>query len=232
MKRIAWHLLALVFALARPTPSSASSVSEDTPTSFGETQSKEFEKLKEELLTPLGPQETNTTDSYNRTIGEQIRKAEFIDNAKSLFKGVKCFKVQVFLSGEEDIISKEELKTKVELSLRRNGIKIDQKTGEKQIWVTVSCIKRDITTAYSANIEIIDVLYHRNENQFVKLIAPIWRQGTFGYAGRQVIRSAIIETTVDLVDLFSNAYLSQNSDTIASPAASQKPAAKKPAQKK
>lgn len=232
MKRIAWHLLALAFALARPTPSNASSVSEDTPTSFEETQSKEFEKLKEQLLTPLGPQETNTVDSYNRKIGEQIRDAEFSRDANSLLKGIKSFSVYVYLPSGENIITKQELKTKIELNLRRNRIRVEEKFGEKQIWVSLVCAKGQITNAYSVTIEVIDTLYHFHQNQIVKLTAPIWREGTVGYSGNQLTKGAITEITVNLVEMLSNAYLSQNSDSNDSTFSEKKPASKKPAQKK
>jgi hypothetical protein len=235
MKKIVWHLLALAFALARPTPSHASSVSEDPPKSFEETQSKEFEKIKEELATPLDPQETSKTDSDNREIGEQIRHAEWLTDTKPLLKGIKSFSVFVHLDGQENALSKEDLKTKVELNLRRNGIKIDNKDGEKTIRVSVSCAKGQSTNAYSIMIQVVDVLYGRHQNKFVRLIAPIWSDGTFGYAGRQVLRGAIMDAVVDVVESFSNAYLSQNSD-MATPVKKipeePKPAAKKSAQKK
>jgi hypothetical protein len=232
VKKLLWHLSFLALPLCYPTRVCASSVSEDKQKSFEETQGKEFEKIKEELLPPLDPEETNTTDSENRKIGEQIRHAECLTDTKPLLKDIKSFRVFVYLDGEENALSKEDLKTKVELNLRRNGIKIDNKNGEKTISVSVSCAKGQSTNAYSIMIQVVDVLYHRHQNKFVRLIAPIWSDGTFGYAGRQVIRGAVMNAVVDLVESFSNTYLSQNSDTVVSPPAKEKPEAKKSATKK
>lgn len=196
---------------------------EEEKAAFAEKQKEEFEKVMGAVY-----------ESVDKVTGKQIRDAQAIKGQDELLKGINSFSVDVYANDQAlKIISKQELKTKVELSLRRNGIKVVDKVG-KPLCVFVDALKVNQGLGYSfrSDLKVMEMCYIPRENGYFRFFLFVWSDGGLGVGGVQTAKSSLVENVIDTVEQFSNAYLSQNSDTIESPPAKEKPGAKKSAQKK
>lgn len=223
-----WHTLILALALQLPSLARANflplpELTESQKKNLTEDQIKEHEKNREAIFALLDP--------YT---GKSIREAFAAKDQDQLLKGFKSFSVSVYLnSPAADVISKEDLKTKIELALRRNGIKVDERFGTS-ISISIDAMKLQQERGYffRTDTKLIDMAYTHRDNGYAKFPLYLWNDGGLGVGPAQTVKSAIVENVINAIERFSNAYLSQNSDIIASPPAKEKPSDKKPNPKK
>ena len=109
-------------------------------------------------------------------------------------------------------LSVEQLKTDVELRLRRSSIKVpdDPATGDAYlyVWVSTLKIKDEPNWVYSIDVTL---------EQDARLVrtdayrsATTWRAGTIGVVGSHQLVAAIRESVGNYVDRFTNDYLAAN----------------------
>ena len=228
LQKVFWSFVFLALAFQFPAVAWGNfypppELTESRKKEMTEEQIKQYEEAREAIFALLDP--------YT---GKSIREAFIAKDQDQLLKGFKSFSVSVYLnSPATDVISKEDLKTKIELALRRNGIKVDEKFGTS-ISVSVDAMKLQQERGYffRTDTKLIDMAYTHRDSGYAKFPLYLWNDGGLGVGPAQTVKSAIVENVISAVERFSNAYLGQNPDTIVSPPAKEQPSAKKPAQKK
>jgi hypothetical protein len=180
---------------------------EEEKAAFAKKQKEEFEKVKE-----------NVYESIDKSTGKQIRDKEHEKNMEAIFalldpytgksireafaakdqdqllKGFKSFSVSVYLnSPATDVISKQDLKTKIELALRRNGIKVDEKFGTS-ICVSVDAMKLQQERGYffRTDTKLMDMAYTNRDSGYAKFPLFLWNDGGLGVGPAQTVKIAII----------------------------------------
>jgi hypothetical protein len=156
-------------------------------------------------------------------LGELLKNAKDTEDDAMVLKGIEGFVVAVISMGSETVISNDELRTKIELTLRRNKIKVGEKIGRKLLTAVVEVFKGESTTSYSINLSIPGTAYYPQKDGFVKINADIWKTGRTNRCGNHLLKSAINDSLVELTESLCNQYLKHNQDILSEG---------KPAQKK
>jgi hypothetical protein len=112
-------------------------------------------------------------------------------------------------------ITRDALRTQVELQLRQYGIRVHTEsqflaspTGAS-IDVNVTVLKKDELFAFNATIEFYEVVSLLRPPS-TKVTRTIWQASTLGVAGSGRLSSSIRETVQDHVNKFINLYLAAN----------------------
>lgn len=142
-------------------------------------------------------------------IYKRLASARRLGVTGEVFSNVKEFRVLLALSSEiKNIISEERVKNKFELMLRGHNINI---TDDAEMWLVVDIngfwneAKTQLTYRYSVSA-MEDVFLARGDS-FAKIVATIWENGNFGYAGRNVAEKTILENVEAMGESFANNYL-------------------------
>jgi len=138
-------------------------------------------------------------------------KSENISSDDTL-KGVESFSVRVDVNNTVGrIVTKKRLKNKIELFLRNNGVKIDDNSSRiisftaQGIWNEQRTV---MTLSYS--VAFLDSVYSIRKGKLVRPQAVLWRDRSFGYAGKNVIEDSIIDTMQEKRESFANTWRSKN----------------------
>jgi hypothetical protein len=110
---------------------------------------------------------------------------------------------------ERDGLTKEQLRTDVEVRLRKAGITVTSSVEEAYLYLNVFTVKGSSELyAYHIRLEFNqEVILKRNRN--VSLPAPTWSLDLGGTVGAKKLHE-VRDDVADMVDKFINAYLEQN----------------------
>ena len=159
----------------------------------------------------------------NGELGELLKNAQESKDDAIALKGIEGFVVSIISVGNEGIMPRDELQTKIELILRRNRIKVDDNILRGHLIVVVEIFKGESATSYSIELKIPGTVYYPQKDRFVKLNVDIWSTGTRRRCGNHLLKSAINDSLVELTESLCNQYLKQNPDSLPE----EKPAPKK-----
>lgn len=114
---------------------------------------------------------------------------------------------------ERDGLKQIQLKTDVELRLRREGVPVisesDPRPGLPYLYVRVSTIKSDNGLyAYSIDVSLRRIVVLNCVTRKI-MIAQTWEEGNIGLIGALNLKN-VRQTVGDYVDRFINAYLAAN----------------------
>lgn len=176
-------------------------------------QRKQQEKIRE-LLAPYTNQKSEKTD---KIIGEKVRTARAASDLDVMLKGVAELSVSVFVNSK--LLSQPELQTKVELNLRKNGVKLRKTLSFPSLQVIVETMEVRGGYIYTTYIHVRDIGYIERPDGFTSGPVVIWSYaGDIGCGpGGSTTKSAITEAVIRGTEAFCNAYLSQNDETVTRP---------------
>jgi hypothetical protein len=136
--------------------------------------------------------------------------AEYADE-KRVLKGVDSLSVSVSLNENiKKLITEERAKTRLELTLRQFNIRIrDQATHSLNL--SIDGLKDDDDLLiYTISISLLERVRFSREGVLFTRYAPLWEQGSFGYAGKTVAKDALLEALRTKGESFVNEYLGAN----------------------
>lgn len=120
------------------------------------------------------------------------------------------------------ILSQQQIRTEVELRLRRNRVRLLTKdewletSGYPNLYLNLNVIQSGTTGEYSYSYMLSLRQYVSLERDpLFQIAASTWWQGSLGYAGSSVAASAIREAIGEAVDEFCNEYLAANASSSA-----------------
>jgi hypothetical protein len=120
--------------------------------------------------------------------------------------------VQVSVSVDNAIkklVSKERIRNKFELILRKDGIKIDEKAPVfldltvEGLWSNGSVM----FLVYTPRIKLREVVVVGRKGDMRQVGATLWERGSYGFAGQRVAEGAILKAVEELGEEFANKYL-------------------------
>jgi hypothetical protein len=150
-------------------------------------------------------------------IFDKLRNPKYIFNNDELLQGVKSINLVISLGNKtHGLVDESILRTKLELSVRRNGITID----DKSPWLLKYSIDGLAMKAESGN-EMRQLVFSMNLSLFEAVnilgpdgskvtVVPVWTRGTFGNVTYNDATTYLAEKAVNRIDEFSNAWLAQN----------------------
>jgi hypothetical protein len=107
-------------------------------------------------------------------------------------------------------VSKDKVKNKAELILRRNNIKVDPNAGFLITIKFVGLVTSDVTTAYSyeTRVEEAGVVGSQNDSRGLgKVLVTTWSNKGIGFVGSNEIESQIIKLTEEMTEKVTNKLL-------------------------
>ncbi len=157
------------------------------------------------------PEEYNDAMSAYRKI--QAASSKSTSNLDTL-EGISGFKVVIILSDAvKSLVNEDQIKTKIELSLRRNGIVINE-SSKWELWYVIEAlaIKRADGTntgalAFASKLRIRQPLIIPREGEWYVIRGDIYENSYYGVASESRF---FLSAAADAIDDFSNKYLEKN----------------------
>ena len=134
-----------------------------------------------------------------------------VTSEKELLYNIPAFSVNVSVAQNlKEQVSEERLRTKLELLLRKNRIKIDPES-PVQLSLVLQCLWNTEKTfcTWRCNLKVLDTATLMRDGDFRKAYFTTYEQGHFGYAGKTRVEEAILETVDEEGEAFANDYLAQ-----------------------
>jgi len=142
--------------------------------------------------------------------------AEYVIDKKETLRGIKSMEV-VIESLEPDIIrlglTREMLKTDVELKLRLAGIKVvtEKNLDEPYLYVCVNIYSSKNPPVFSFNVSVqFNQLVYLGRDKNISFDGVTWSDGCTGIVGTKEMSKFIRDAVKLIVDKFLNDYLSVN----------------------
>ena len=150
---------------------------------------------------------------YNIALGAYLKfsGAKFADNQGGLLKGVKSLNVSVNVADEvKNDISSSTIKTKIELELRKLGVRIDASSDFTLVF-NLDVLKRDSSEllVYTENLVVMEFVTLPRETGYIKYIVKIWEKQQFGSVGKNKVQQ-LADDYDDMLPDFLNEYLTAN----------------------
>ncbi len=138
-------------------------------------------------------------------------EAKFAANQGGVLKGVKSLNVSV--SVEDDVkndISSSTIKTKIELELRKLGVRIDDNSEVTLgYYLAVMPRKGSEELVFSETLSVTQMVTLPRETGYIRYPANIWEKKSFGSTGKIYINKLAVSYDDSLAD-FLNDYLTAN----------------------
>ena len=147
--------------------------------------------------------------AWKRLVAES--GAGFADE-KMCFSGLDSIEVSVSMSeAAEDILSKRRAKDKFELTLRRNGVPLSDRSNP-YLLLGIDVFWNDSNTIAIFHIQAAlteRVYIYRNRKPYRRLV-PVWETGSYGSVGRNLARESFLNSIEEKAERVANLYLSAN----------------------
>lgn len=133
-------------------------------------------------------------------------------NAANALKGVSNVEIHVvvgkLVSGD---VSEDEIQARLELTLRKNNIPVRAKSGFL-LWAVVDGFWNTThsTCTYVVSIEMVENTVTWRANKPIRIAVTSWNDLDFGFAGKAVMKNALLDSVQAKAEKFANDYLSQN----------------------
>ena len=140
------------------------------------------------------------------------RKVRFAPYGSALNK-LEAVSVDVAVEDEvREIISESSIRQRFELTLRKYGIRVDDKSpagilvGFSGVWVPPN----RVVLACQWNAELRETVMVERTNDFSRAYGTVWADHGGGYAGRGIAGQDMLEKAEQIAEKFANAYLKAN----------------------
>ena len=160
-------------------------------------------------LTPKGsiPEEFIRATNFVHMFAYAPRASE----SEALFN-MKDVRVEVTLADRmKGVVTEDEIRTKFELALRRNGVPISTNS-QSPVIIAIEGGPAEGTSFfyYSTQCVVFEdhTVFRGNALRLAKV--RVWEEGYIGMAGTQKIQDGLFGAVVDLAERFANDYLSAN----------------------
>lgn len=170
---------------------------------------KEVVKEVEVIKTVEVPAKLTDWQQIAIDFADRYYAAKFIETFDDALYKLETIRVEVFLNDEvKKVVSEDRVRNKFELILRKHGIKIDEKS-PVSVNVSIDGLWNENSKflVYTPRIELDQVVVVGRSGDFRKVIATLWKMGSYGFAGRQVVEGAILADVESLGEGFANKYL-------------------------
>lgn len=135
-----------------------------------------------------------------------------IADEKMCFLGLDSVEVSVSISeAAEDILSERRAKDTFELTLRRNGVPLSDRSSPI-LSLSIDVFWNDSNTIAIFYIEaaLIERVYiYRNSKPFQRSVA-VWETSSYGSVGRNLARDSLLNAIEEKAERVANLYLSAN----------------------
>lgn len=151
------------------------------------------------------------TDAQKSAIDFTSRylSAPLIKTKDEAFYKIETVRVGVFLDDAvKKVVSVDRVKNKLELKLRAQNIRPDDEA-YIALWVTVEGLwdKDDIRLTFRRSIELRQHVVIGRKGDLRSLPATFWNEDGVGYAGKNVVEKAILDSVEEMVESFANKLL-------------------------
>ena len=130
---------------------------------------------------------------------------------RKTLRDVGPFKVVVLKPGDSALqpgLTYDAIETAIELRLRRDGIKLaDKSSAYLEVSVAVGTLRPDLTL-WKLNVEFLQPATLRGSGELA--IASTWREDRVSFCRPSEMRGEVMETIDGFVDQFINDYLAAN----------------------
>jgi hypothetical protein len=136
--------------------------------------------------------------------------AKTLESQEMAFHGIQDFAVSVFLNKNTiETVDKDLIQNKFELTLQKNGVKINAKS-TKSIDLIIEGLwdKDKVTCTYTQHVTLSERAWIiREKGAFHFALVDSWRAGVYGYAGKNRLQESLIETAEKQAEAIANIYL-------------------------
>jgi len=137
--------------------------------------------------------------------------AKFAENQGGVLKGVKSLKVVVGVADEvKTDISSSTIKNKIELELRKLGVRIDDNS-DVSLHYYLEVMKRDSSEllVYTESLIVTQMVTLPRETGYIRCFPTIWEKRQFGSVGKSKVKQ-LADGYDDMFSAFLNEYLTAN----------------------
>ncbi len=146
---------------------------------------------------------------------EMIRYGEVLFNAIQLnetweaFQNIESFRVSISVhDNAQEYANAEELQSKIELILRRNGIRLTEDARHILVFNVTGIWDLNKTVySYHTDMSLVEYAYITRSGHLAQTHVSTWSQGYNGYAGRAKLRSSLLTSADDLSAFVANNIL-------------------------
>jgi hypothetical protein len=140
---------------------------------------------------------------------DRFRNARFIETRDEALYKLDSVQVDVSLNDPiKKLVSKDRVRNKFELILRKDGIKIDEKA---PAFITLNVeglwSKDAAFLVYTPSVQLNQIVVVGRNGDMRRLPATLWQSGAYGFAGQRVAEGAILKAVEELGEEFANKYL-------------------------
>ena len=193
--KISWIIAAITSTLAVGLWMQAPTVvTKEVPVEVIKTVTKEVPvEVIKEVEKPL-------PEIYKTALGAYLNYsgAKFVANMGGVLKGVKSVKVYVGVADEvKNDISSSTIKNKIELELRKLGVRIDDNP-DVFLSYYLETMKRDEFEylVYVSTLAVTQIVTLPRETGYIKNTVTIWDSSSFGSVGK--------DNVIQIADLYDN----------------------------
>ncbi len=136
--------------------------------------------------------------------------AQPVKSSDEVFYKVESVAVLVLMNdAAKKAVSEDRVKNKFELVLRQHGIRLDDKA---LVWLKVAIEglwdKDEIRLTYTPSMSLVEDVAINRKGDLRRVLATTWREGSYGYAGKNVAEKAIMDSVEAMAESFANKFLS------------------------
>lgn len=112
----------------------------------------------------------------------------------------------------EDILSTQRAKDKFELTLRRHGVPLANSANPYYLVLIIDALWNEdkIVASYVLGVELWESIIFYRDNKPHKRFVTLWRDSSYGYAGKDVARENFLRYIEEKAERVANLYLSAN----------------------
>lgn len=143
---------------------------------------------------------------------QRFNDAKFVSQKDGL-AGVESVRVAITLSEDiKKIISESEIRTKFEITLRRSGVPINEKSRFTLSHYQDGFTKGDPTLVFSCSTTLNEHAFaFRDGGPISQRYVDTWRDGNYGFVGISKARETLLTDAESAAETFANDWLSMNS---------------------
>ena len=174
---------------------------------------KEVPKEVEKIVEKRVEVPAKIPEEYENALGfaKRFGAAKSVSDKESLAR-VEAVSVSIHVSDDvKKFVSESELRTKFEITLRRSGVPIDEKSPFGILYAQDGMTLQSPNLTWACRTSLIDVLFgfRRGGEVFMEDV-PVWSKGDFGTVGTARAREVLMAEAESSAEAFANDWLAMN----------------------
>jgi hypothetical protein len=174
---------------------------------------KEVPKVVERIVERRVEVPAAIPEEYVKALGflERFRASKLVSDKESL-AGVKAVSVNIRATDEvKKIVSEQELRTKFEITLRRSGVPIDEKSVYTLYYAQDGFTGPSPILVWACRTTLADMLFgFRGDGEMFAKDVPVWAKGDYGTIGITKARETLMAEAESSAEAFANDWLAMN----------------------